>query len=594
MTDEKQKAFSIWLNLVKVLYPDAKLVPSINPKNNYRILYTCPTHGLLYLGYGNGVSGLNKVINNIPNKKHLCQSCSATAQLTKTLAQNTEDIKKLILTRHLAGMGLLVEFLGMRKIDKECKFKCPEHGIFYKNRNAYRDNIIYTCEGCSKGSGLRQNDSRFILALNKSKRVLANGEIYKGSYTPIKLLCVKHNKTFNVVPNTFVSAKKEPIGCAQCRCEYLSKPNTKLTLLQVNKSLKIKNNKIKCIEYGGSLYLNKWQCLDKHCKYEWEKIGSSWEHLEENKGCPKCATGRSLQEKFLYEFVLSLAPDAMFSYRLYLNNDKRKFLELDIYVPSKNLAIEFNGTYWHSSAMIKRANSTITKVKNRHADKTNACLNKGIKLLHIWEHDWQDKKELIKNIIKSALIKQPNINCSLTEIKVITNLKIINNFYAKNSIHGTVKSVNITLALKYNNEYVLIITLKPVLNLIKTYEIVKIATSLNVVGGIEKILTYFISNYKPENIIGYSDQQYSKGLGYKKLGFIKTVVTKSNYKVIWAMGKINKILDKSSILKSNLIKVFGSKFDKSKTVAENCSNLNLHKIYDAGKIKWELNLTKES
>ena len=58
--------------------------------------------------------------------------------------------------------------------------------------------------------------------------------------------------------------------------------------------------------------------------------------------------------------------------------------EIDIYIPDKNLAIEFNGIYWHSE---------IYKETNYHYDKSISCLNKGVQLIHVWEDDWLNTRK---------------------------------------------------------------------------------------------------------------------------------------------------------------------------------------------------------
>lgn len=71
-------------------------------------------------------------------------------------------------------------------------------------------------------------------------------------------------------------------------------------------------------------------------------------------------------------------------------------LEIDIYLPDYKLGIEFNGDYYHSSAF---------KDKYYHQHKSLLAINKGINLIHIWEHEWNDPgvcqniKELVANII---------------------------------------------------------------------------------------------------------------------------------------------------------------------------------------------------
>jgi hypothetical protein len=55
-------------------------------------------------------------------------------------------------------------------------------------------------------------------------------------------------------------------------------------------------------------------------------------------------------------------------------------LELDIYLPEKNLAIEFDGLFWHNSN---------NKFKNYHLKKTLLCEKQGIQLIHIFEYEWK-------------------------------------------------------------------------------------------------------------------------------------------------------------------------------------------------------------
>ena len=92
------------------------------------------------------------------------------------------------------------------------------------------------------------------------------------------------------------------------------------------------------------------------------------------------------------------------------------------------------------------------------------------------------------------------------------------------------------------------------------------------VGGASKLLKYFIEAYKPSRIVSYADKDWSQGNLYEKLGFKKVYETKPDYKYI----------DSKSIKR-----LHKSKFRKSKTgISE--SSLNLPKIWDCGKIKYNL------
>ena len=74
---------------------------------------------------------------------------------------------------------------------------------------------------------------------------------------------------------------------------------------------------------------------------------------------------------------------------------KRKIippLELDFYLPDIKLAIEFNGTYWHSFE--KQHN------KEYHLQKSIACREKGIRLIHIYQfEDFNEQLSLLGQLL---------------------------------------------------------------------------------------------------------------------------------------------------------------------------------------------------
>lgn len=63
-------------------------------------------------------------------------------------------------------------------------------------------------------------------------------------------------------------------------------------------------------------------------------------------------------------------------------------------IPNLHLAIEFNGSFWHNSDV---------KDKFYHYNKFQKCLQKGYRLIHIWEDEWDNN--LIQNKLKNVLIQ---------------------------------------------------------------------------------------------------------------------------------------------------------------------------------------------
>lgn len=67
--------------------------------------------------------------------------------------------------------------------------------------------------------------------------------------------------------------------------------------------------------------------------------------------------------------------------------------ELDIVLSSKKLAIEFNGSYWHSDEKILERTNGKMNAQEYHQMKIDMCKKKGYELLHIFEDDWIKHRE---------------------------------------------------------------------------------------------------------------------------------------------------------------------------------------------------------
>ena len=109
-----------------------------------------------------------------------------------------------------------------------------------------------------------------------------------------------------------------------------------------------------------------WLCPNNH-EYEATML-----HRAHGTECSKCNDGRqtSFAEQATYFYIKQLYPDA-------LNRYSAEFLgrmELDIYIPSIKLAIEYDGEAWHKKNTIKREER-----------KYQLCKENGIKLIRLRE-----------------------------------------------------------------------------------------------------------------------------------------------------------------------------------------------------------------
>jgi hypothetical protein len=168
------------------------------------------------------------------------------------------------------------------------------------------------------------------------------------------------------------------------------------------------------------------------------------------------------------------------------------------------------GDYWHSEKY---------KPSEYHLNKTLECEKIGYKLIHIFEYEWLNKQDIIKNKLNFYLNSYKECiyarKCMVKEISVSDKNKFLNKYH----IQGEDKS-KIKLGLFYQDELVAVMTFgKPRFNKNYEYELIRYATSKHVIGGAGKLLKYFERNYKPKSIITYADRRFSQGNMYSKLGF---------------------------------------------------------------------------
>lgn len=248
--------------------------------------------------------------------------------------------------------------------------------------------------------------------------------------------------------------------------------------------------------------------------------------------------------------------------------------EVDIYIPEKNVAIEFNGNYWHSYDMISN--------KLYHFNKSYACEQRGIRLIHVYEYQWQDdiKREILKSIIRNAVGKNDNIiyarKCQIKEL----SKKDVEEFSRLNSLHGH-RNASIYLGLFYNDELVELMSFgKAFFSRDDSidYECIRSITKLNttVVGGMNKLFKHFITNYNPNKILYYVDYNTHNGNSMSNLGF--EFISYSKY------GMVNVSNCKETIHKYGLI--FGRKPDKHKEIQEYIKEGKVLTIYDSGVKKY--------
>ena len=136
-------------------------------------------------------------------------------------------------------------------------------------------------------------------------------------------------------------------------------------------------------EYVNSSTKVKIRC--PKCHHEYKVKPNSF---KQGSRCPHCE-GSTGQRKLQSMLEIRDLGSMVYNNRTILNG-----LELDIYYPELNIAIEYQGNYWHNRP----------ETKERDKRKKKLCKEKGIKLIEVWDDDFLKNPDLIEHNLVNEII----------------------------------------------------------------------------------------------------------------------------------------------------------------------------------------------
>lgn len=255
-------------------------------------------------------------------------------------------------------------------------------------------------------------------------------------------------------------------------------------------------------------------------------------------------------------------------------------LELDIFVPRLRFAVEFNGNYWHSESCLGKS------AKMKHRNKTDLCLSKGIRLLHVFEHQWDERKMQIMNLIKSIL----GINANrIAARKCLVTYDKASYFINDNHIQGDCPSIRY-FNLVHDRQIIASMTASNHHRQNTDKKTVVLSRlcfldNTTVQGGSSKLFSKFVAwarEQKYERIISWSDNCLTNGDIYRVLGFDLDREYGPDY-FYWDI-KAHRYHSKQSQQKR------ATNCPPGITEREWAMQRNLYRIWDAGKKTWVYNL----
>jgi len=296
-------------------------------------------------------------------------------------------------------------------------------------------------------------------------------------------------------------------------------------------------------------------------------------------GCPVCMKRQSRGEQELKAFIES------FGVRVERTRKIAAPKELDIWCPDNAVGFEYNGLYYHSDAF--------PEARRRHYDKSRLVEAAGGELVHIWEDDWQRRRPAVEAMVKAKLGLLQTLGarkCVVGFVPADEAKPFLNTYHLQGYTPATY------LGLWHAGELVACMGFAPARSARGApepgvFELVRYAASHRIVGGGSKLLAAWKTSMRTAgtewtSLVTYCDLAQFSGKLYTGMGFTLVKRSGPDYKIIKA--GLDRRLHKSNVQKAKLKVLLGDKYDDSKTEAQMCAENYIYRVWDSGKLKFEL------
>lgn len=509
--------------------------------NRTKVCIICPIHGEFWQEPRHHLNGCG------------CPKCSGKGKTTQELI---EEFKTIHSDKYDYSK---VDYV--KSSQKVCVI-CPIHGEFYITPNHHLQGV-----GCPKcGGSHKSNKDEFI---NKSNQIHNNRYDYskveyKNANTKVCIICSEHGE-FWQTPQKHLSGQKCPLCAIKERSEKSLKSNEGF----ITESNIIHDNKY---NYSITKYIKAKEKVDIICPIHGLFSQEASSHLS-GCGCPKCGNEISKAENDIMKLVGDLNPQQR-------NREILKGKEIDVYIPSLKLGIEYNGLVWHSERYGKDS--------HYHIGKLNKCNEQGINLIQIFEDEWINHRGICESKIKQicGLNTNPKIYGRSCHICEIIDKQDIYNFLDQNHIQGKI-GFTIAIGAYYKSNLIGVMTFKTENG--NNWELNRFATDINYrcigVGG--KLFSYFKTHYPFNEIKSFADRRWTINsidnlyikLGFKLDSYISPSYTYYNFK-----NDKHKRIHKFNFRKQTLHKQY--KFPLTMTEHEMADKMGYSRIWDCGLIKY--------
>lgn len=451
---------------------------------------------------------------------------------------------------------------------------CVDHGAFVQKLSNHLQGA-----GCPKCAG------RGVDWVARFRSVHGDRYDYQhvqfvGYKTPVRILCPKHGEFQQTPDNHYRGAQ----GCPRCRGGRI-RASKQLSLAEfVRRASAVhKGRYTYAPEQFDNMLMSE---ITIFCPEHGAFTQTPVNHLAGKVGCARCNHMKSAGEEVVSAFLRAFLP---------VERRTRSVIapkELDIWLPAARVAVEYCGVYYHSSGAVEEE----AKFRRKHADKYLACRQKGIRLITLYDVEWETRRRAIRRLLRTAVGKaRGRVMARKCELRSPT-LHEARAFYERYHPQGGAGS-GLHYGLYWRGKLVACMRFTFGANdrgggaQTRVWTLTRYATRVTVAGGASRLFQAFVREHQPAEVKSFSDNRFFEGGMYAQLGFVLEGETPPDYQV-WS-PKLG--LRPKSHYQRRAIPVrlqehgVSDTFDPAedpRSEAEMTYLLGARRIYDCGKKRW--------
>lgn len=403
---------------------------------------------------------------------------------------------------------------------------------------------------------------------------------YAGYKDKVEIVCPEHG-SFYQTPDNHYRGKQ---GCPKCKGARIRAAKQMPVAEFIRRATAVHNGRFlyKDVQFSNVLT----GVVEITCPEHGGFLQNPVNHLAGKVGCTKCNNMKSRGEDAVAQYF------GIFTSVVRRNKTVVKPKELDIFVPSNSLAIEYCGDYWHSC----KDQTDERSRRNAHYVKYAACKAQGVRLITMFESEWLKRGPALRRLFRNALGKGKGKlmarKCSLgtpthQEAKEFYDRYHPQGGEGSGEHYGLYWKGKLVACMRFTFG----VNDRGVGAKTRVWTLSRYATRITVAGAASKLFKAFLTEHSPQEVKSFSDNRYFDGGMYEKLGFALEEETAPDYQV-WS-PKLG-LRPKSHYQRRNLAARLkehnvDTPFDAEtdpRTEAEITYSMGCRRLYDCGKKRW--------